>query len=291
MLQSTQPRARTSEIIRTYEAVGDAIGPVQSMVTAGRDLYWSRHVLWHLFKRDFVAGFRQKLLGYLWIVLVPLLGIASFVFMQWTGILNPGTTPFPYAVYVYIGTSVWGMFMSALGTVSNGLIANTDLVMRTNIPKIGLAVTGMASMAYSLCVNLVVLVILLLMFRMKPSLGILLYPLTMLPIILLGAGIGLILSVVGAVARDVTGMFTTLINLVMYVTPVVYTAQFNNPALQAIVYWNPLTYLVDTPRSVLALGTVPSPIGFALSTLLSVLVLWVGVHSFYLIKDKVAERL
>jgi ABC-type polysaccharide/polyol phosphate export permease len=284
-------RQRTSHEVRTYEALGSALNPVQSLVQAGRDLYWSRHILWHLFRRDFVAGFRQKLLGYLWIVLVPLLGIASFVFMHWTGILNPGATPFPYAIYVYVGTSVWALFMASLGTVANGLIANTDLVMRTNIPKIGLAVTGMASLAYTLCVNTVVLVLLLLVFRMKPSAWILLYPLAMLPIVLLGAGLGLILSVVGAVARDVTGMATTLLNLVMYVTPVVYTAQFSNPWLKTIVELNPLTYLVDTPRSVLALGTVPSPTGFALATLLSLMVLWIGVHSFYLIKDKVAERL
>lgn len=292
MIESAaEVRRRTSHEVRTYEALEDALSPFQALVHAGRDLYWSRHVLWHLFKRDFVAGFRQKLLGYVWVVLVPLLGIASFVFMQWTGILNPGKTPFPYAVYVYIGTSVWGLFMSALGTVANGLIANTDLVMRTNIPKIGLAVTGMASLAYSLCVNTIVLVILLLIFRMKPSAWIVLYPLAMLPIVLLGVGMGLILSVVGALARDVTGMATTLLNLAMYITPVVYTAQFTNPWLKTIVEWNPLTYLVDTPRSVLALGAVPSPAGFALSTVLALVVLWTGVHGFYLIKDKVAERL
>lgn len=291
MESATAVRRRTSLEIRTYEAQGDGLNPLQSLVQAGRDLYWSRHVLWHLFKRDFVAGFRQKLLGYLWVVLVPLLGIASFVFMQWTGILNPGETPFPYTVYVYIGTSVWALFMAALGTVANGLIANTDLVMRTNIPKIGLAVTGMASLAYSLCVNTVVLVVLLLVFRMKPSPWIVLYPFAMIPIVLLGVGVGLILSVVGAVARDVTGMATALLNLAMYITPVVYTAQFTNPWLKRVVELNPLTYLVDTPRSVLALGAVPSPVGFALATLLSFLVLWAGVHAFYMIKEKVAERL
>lgn len=284
-------RERTSHEIRTYEALGNALNPAQSLAQAWRDLYWSRHILWHLFRRDFVAGFRQKLLGYLWIILVPLLGIASFVFMQWTGILNPGNTPFPYAVYVYIGTSVWSLFMAALGTVANGLIANTDLVMRTNIPKIGLAVTGMASLAYSFCVNTVVLVILLLIFRMKPSAWIVLYPLAMLPIVLLGVGVGLILSVVGAVARDVTGMATTVLGLVMYITPVVYTAQFVNPWLKMLVEFNPLTYLVDTPRSVLALGTVPHPAAFAAATLLALVVLWIGVHGFYLIKEKVAERL
>ena len=277
--------------IRTYEAMGEVLGPINSVILAFRELYWSRHVLWHLFVRDFVAGFRQKLLGYLWIVLVPLIGIASFVFMQWTGILNPGQTEFPYPIYVFIGTTIWGLFINAMTVVANGLISNTDLVMRTNIPKIGLAVTGLATLSYNLLVNLVVLVLLLFAFRLTPSIWSVLYPLTVLPIIMLGVGLGLILSVVGAVARDVTGMFSTLINLVMYITPVVYTAQFANPYLQEAVRWNPLTYLVDAPRSLFVLGKIPDPIGYTLSILFSITILWMGIHAFYLIKDKVTERL
>ncbi|MFS8147131.1 ABC transporter permease [Rhizobium sp. BR 249] len=285
------PVTKSAKIVRTYEAAGDVLGPIGSVVLAARELSWSRHVLWHLFKRDFVAGFRQKLLGYLWIVLVPLLGIASFVFMQLTGILNPGDTEIPYPIFVYVGTTVWGIFVTALSVVANGLIANSDLVMRTNIPKIGLAVTGLASLCYNLFVNVIVLILLLFVFGRLPSIWVVLYPLTVLPIIALGVGIGLMLSVVGAVARDVTGMFVTLINLVMYVTPVVYTAQFANPALQQVVFWNPLTYLIDTPRTIIVLGAASYWPGYLAATLFSGIVLWIGVHAFYLIKDKVTERL
>lgn len=291
MADSSPKNKQPDKTVRTYEAMGEVLGPINSVILACRELYWSRHVLWHLFVRDFVAGFRQKLLGYLWIVLVPLIGIASFVFMQWTGILNPGETAFPYPIYVYIGTSVWGMFISALTVVANGLISNTDLVMRTNIPKIGLAVTGLASLCYNLLVNLFVLILLLFVFRLYPSPWSLLYPLAVLPIIMLGVGLGLILSVVGAVARDVTGMFTTLINLAMYVTPVVYTARFSDPILQEIVHWNPLTYLVDAPRSLFVLGELPDQKGYAFAILFSIVILWMGIHAFYLIKDKVTERL
>jgi lipopolysaccharide transport system permease protein len=282
---------KSSKTIRTYEAQGEILGPIDSTILAFREMYESRHVLWHLFVRDFIAGFRQKLLGYLWIVLVPLIGIASFVFMQWTGILNPGETGIPYPIYVYIGTTIWGLFISALNTVAGGLIVNADLVMRTNIPKLGLVITGLATLCYNLLVNLFVLVLLLLVFRLIPSPWALLYPLTVLPIIMLGVGIGLILSVVGAVARDVTSIFTTLINLAMYITPVVYTAQFSNPLLNEVVRWNPLTYLVDVPRSIFVLGQIAEPAGYALAILFSMAVLWLGIHAFYLIKDKVSERL
>jgi len=291
MLQDNVSEKQSVKNIRTYEASDEVLGPINSIRLAYLEIYWSRHVLWHLFVRDFVSGFRQKLLGYLWIVLMPLIGIASFVFMQSTGILNPGKTEIPYPIYVYIGTTIWGLLINVLTTVANGLITNSDLIMRTNIPKIGLAVTGLASVCYNLIVNLVVLLVLLLVLSLPPSPWALLYPLMILPIIMLGVGIGLILSVVGAVARDMTGMFTTVINLLMYVTPVIYTAQFSEPLLKLVVQWNPLTYLVDVPRSLFMLGEMPNPIGYSLAILFSVVVMSLCIHAFYLIKDKVAERL
>jgi ABC-type polysaccharide/polyol phosphate export permease len=284
--------ANSAKIVRTYEADRTVSGPISAIVLASQEIYWSRHVIWHLFKRDFVAGFRQKLLGYLWIVIAPLLGIASFVFMHWTGILNPGETTIPYPIYVFIGTGMWGLLISALSTVSGGLLGNAELVIRTNIPKIAFAITGMAHLCYGLVVNMVVLLIIFAAFRLMPSpVGFLLYPLVILPIIVLGMGVGLLLAVIGTVARDISVMVGTVIGLVMYVTPVVYTAEFSDPNLNLLVEWNPVTYLVDTPRSLFVLGTIPHPLGFALASLLSFLVLILGVYGFYMIKDKVAERL
>lgn len=280
-----------SKNIRTYEANGKPLTPLGSMLLAYSELSWSRHVIWHLFLRDFIAGFRQKLLGYFWIVLTPLIGIASFVFMQKTGILNPGDIKIPYPIYVYIGTTIWALLINTITTVSAGLINNADLIMRTNIPKISLAVTGLANIFYNLLVNIVVLLFILLVFKIPPSPWALFYPLAVFPIIMLGMGIGLVLSVVGAVARDVSGMFLSAFNLVMYITPVVYTAQFQDPLLQAVVKCNPLAYLVDGPRNLFVMGFFPTPVKFFFSTLVSFVVLCIGIHTFYLIKDKVAERL
>jgi len=282
---------RKNKSIRVYEASGARLGVVSSLALAGRELYSARHVIWRLFVRDFVAGFRQRLLGYLWVLLAPLLGIASFVFMQQIGVLNPGRTEIPYPIFVYIGTSVWGLLLGAVTNVSGGLIGNADLVIRTSIPKIAFAVTGMATICYGLLVNLAVLLLLLAWFGRPPSAWALLYPLAVLPMLLLGVGFGLFLAVVGAVARDITGMFTTLLGLVMYLTPVVYATDFPNPVLKAITRWNPLTYLIDAPRSLFVLGRVPEPARYAWSSLACVLVLIAGVHAFYLIKDRVAERL
>jgi len=277
--------------IRTYEPIGHALGFVGSLRLAWTELYLSRHVIWHLFVRDFVAQFRQKILGYFWIVLGPLLGIVPFVFMNRTGILNPGTLDMPYPVYLFAGMGIWGMLISTFTTVSGGLLGNADLVMRTNIPKIAIAITGLAGILYNLIVHVAVLLLVMALYGLPPAPAALFYPLAVLPMILLGVGLGLMFAVVGAVARDVTGMATTALGLLMYLSPVVYKAEFPQPLLQALVSWNPLSYLVDTPRSLFMVGTVPDLHGFALAVLFSLAVLAFGVHAFYLIKDRVAERL
>ena len=116
-------------------------------------------------------------------------------------------------IFVFIGTTLWAIFITAMGNVANGLIGNTDLVMRTNIPKIGFAVTGLAPLCYSIIVGFVVLAIVMMLVHLLPSLWAILYPIAMLPIIVLGVGMGLILSVVGSVARDVTALHLELYRL------------------------------------------------------------------------------
>ncbi|MCP9784748.1 ABC transporter permease [Cyanobium sp. N5-Cardenillas] len=283
--------ADPSSLVRSYSPRRTFQTPIRSIAMAWREIYVSRHVIWQLFARDFVANLRQKVLGYLWVIITPLLAIASFVFLNYAGVLNPGEMSIPYPLFVYIGTSLWALLMATITTVANGLIGNSDLIIRTNIPKIGLSLTGLANVLYNYIVGVVLLLVVFAFFRLSPHPGILLYPIVSLPIIALGVGVGLVLAVVGTVARDVTPIAVSILGLLMYVTPVVFNADLSNPVLRRIIIANPLTYLVDTPRSLATLGVIPSPIGYFLATLLSLVMLWIGIHAFYLVQDKVAERL
>lgn len=262
-----------------------------SLFTAAREVRQSRNIIVRLFIRDFVTQFRQKLLGYFWAVIAPLIGIVSFVFMNEVGFLKPGEIGYPYPLYVYVGNSIWGVMIATLATVSGGLLGNADLMLRTSIPPIALAIAGLAGITYSVLVNAVSLVIILVATGFTPSPWVALYPLLMIPAVLAGVGIGLILAVVGTVARDVSSAVVTLLGLGMYITPVIYVTDFENPILQAIVKYNPMAYLIDFPRSLTLLGEPVNWDGFLYSFGFVLLLLVAGIHGFYLIKDKAAERL
>jgi ABC-type polysaccharide/polyol phosphate export permease len=277
--------------IRVYGSGRRSGGLLSTFLLAAREVNSSRYVIWRLFTRDFVTQFRQKLLGYLWAVVGPFLGIASFVFMNYAGVFNPGKTDVPYPLYILFGTTFWGILIGTTETVSSGLLNRADLVLRTSIPRISLAIAGLAGIIYGQIINLIVLTAVLVLFRVVPSPWALLYPVLLLPLVIMGVGIGLVLAVIGVVARDLTGMTITFLGLVMYLTPVAYVADFKQPIVKALVWYNPLTYLIEAPRNIFFSGGSEHLTGFLISVGFAVVVLMIGVHVFYLTKDKVAERL
>ena len=267
-------------------------GLVWGLRQASDDIVMSRHVIAQLFWRDFIAQFRQKILGYFWALLNPILGIISFLFLFFIGVLRPGDGEIPYTVYVLVGSTIWGCLPGAMGAVGGGLQAQSDLIMRTRIPKLALAVSSLAGLLYGIVISMVTMAAVLLVMGRTPSWWFLIYPLLVLPLVLLGTAAGLVLSVVGPIARDLIALATQALAFVMYVTPVIYLhSTIQNPLVKRIIDWNPITYLVDIPRSLICLGhaeNINAFIGVALATIVLVTI---ALRIFYLLEDLVAERL
>lgn len=257
-----------------------------------RDIYTYRHLVWSLFARDFRAQFKQSLLGYAWAILTPILGTFSFVFMNYAGILRPGPLDVPYPVYAFVGTSLWGFLISTITLMGNGLKAQSELIMRTNVPKVALAASSLASIGYAVLTNLVMILAMLLIFGMPLGWNCLAFLPLILPIIMLGIGIGLAASVISVIIKDTVSIITQTLAIVMFLTPVVYVAKnFQGRTLYKIMMANPLTYLVDVPRSVLfAQGSEYWP-QFVGVTVLSLIVLIAGAKIFEIVQDLIAERL
>jgi len=278
--------------VTVYRAGRQRSGLISSLQQAGEDIAASRHVIVRLFWRDFIAQFRQKILGYFWALLSPLLGIVSFLFLFFIGVLKPGEGEIPYTLYVLMGSTIWGCLPGAMGAVSGGLQAQADLIMRTRIPKLALAVSSLANLLYSILISMVTMAIVFLVMGVTPSWWFLAYPLLVLPMVLLGTAIGLILSVLGPIARDLVPMATQALALAMYVTPVIYVqSTIQNPFVKTLIEWNPLTYLVDLPRSLICLGHADNADIFLWVAIGTLMLVSIGLRIFYLLESLVAERL
>ena len=278
--------------VTIYTANGGRGGILRTAARSVSDIIRYRYLVWTLFSRDFKAQFKQSFLGYFWAALGPLLGVFSFVFMNYAGILNPGPLSVPYPVYAFVGTSLWGFLTSSIGVMSSGLNAQSELIMRTNIPKIALAASAFANIIYGVLVNLVLVVLFLLVFRMPANALSLAFPVLMLPLIVMGVGIGLVISVLGIIARDIGKIISQFFTLLMFLTPVIFVSDhIHSRMLHRLIMANPLTYLIEVPRSVLFAQTTPYWNEYLSATALAVVMLLLGIKVFDIVQDLVAERL
>lgn len=275
-----------------YQPNEGRCGIVWGLRQAYHDILTSRHVITRLFWRDFAAQFRQTILGYLWALVGPFLGIVSFLFLYLIGVLNPGKGEIPYALYVLVGSTIWGCLPGAMGAVSGGLQAQADLIMRTRIPKLALAVNSLAGLIYGILISMITMAVVFWVMGLTPTWWFLAYPLLVLPMVLLGTAIGLVFSVLGTIARDLTPMASQALALVMYITPVIYLhSTIQNQYVKALIDWNPISYLVDVPRSLICLGRTDNIDTYLLASAGTVMFVTLGLRIFYFLEDLVPERL
>lgn len=278
--------------VTVYASTNGGLGLIGCLRQAAEDIFISRHVILRLFLRDFVAQFRQKIFGYFWALLGPLFGVFSFLFLFFIGVLRPGESEIPYTLYVLVGSTIWGCLPGAMGAVSGGLQAQADLIMRTQVPKIALALSALAGIAYSIIVSMATMAFVFLVIGVTPNIWFLAYPILILPMIVMGAALGLVLSVLGSIARDLTALMMQALSFVMFVTPVIYVpSTIQNPWVKALIAWNPITYLVDFPRTLICLGRFDGLLLYLLVMLGIILLSVVALRVFYLLEDLVAERL
>ena len=133
-------------------------GLFRTTLVALAEIKRSRYLIWTLFVRDFRAQMRQKVLSYLWAFINPLLAVFGFIVLNVSGVLHPGNTGVAYPVYVFVGTSIWNFLPLTVVSMSNTLLSQGDLILKTNVPKIALAVSSLAQIAYNVLVHLIVLV-------------------------------------------------------------------------------------------------------------------------------------
>jgi lipopolysaccharide transport system permease protein len=223
-------------LITVYEPNRGQRGLISSLGQARHDITVSRYVIARLFWRDFITQFRQKILGYFWVLLSPILGIISFLFLFSIGVLKPGEGEIPYTLYVLVGSTIWGCLPGAMGAVSSGLQAQADLIVRTRIPKLALAMSSLAGVFYAIAISMVTTMIVFLMMGKIPSPWFIAYPILVLPMVLLGTAIGLVLAVLGTIARDLTPLVAQALSLLMYFTPAIYLqSSIQNRTIQFLV--------------------------------------------------------
>lgn len=254
-------------------------------------VFQKRDLLFYLIVRDFLSEYKRSFIGMGWVLISPVLAISSWVLINYTSVLNPGELSIPYPVYVLVSTMVWGLFVGIYQSISNIFFESVSFGFDVKCHRQVLIAKQIILHVLNFAIGLIFLAIILVYYGIYPSWTAVLCPLALLPLILLGTGVGLLVSVYSVVLPDSKRWIDFGMQLLMFVTPVIYSPNVTNPVIREIIRYNPLSYLVNWGRATLVGGAFDDPGKFFLSALASLLIFLLGLRFLYLSEDKVIEKI
>lgn len=253
------------------------------------ELNKSRWLIFQLFKKDFVALYKQSFIGVLWAIVLPLVAVGTFIVLSGAGVFNVGALSVPYPIYAILGTALWGLFSTGLVASSNSIVAAGPMITKINFSKKSLVIASMGQALLAFFIQLCLVLALLVYYQVTPSPAILLIPLLIVPVVLFTLGLGFVLSLVNGIVRDVANMVSVVVTFLLFLTPVLY-AKPTTGVLAALTSYNILYYLVSVPRDLILYGTSDYLKGFLLSSAVAFFVFLLFLVVFHLTETRVAER-
>jgi len=276
------------------EVVHSAESQLRSPGSFARSL-WSElrvspPVAWRLFLHSLRAGYRQSWLGYFWLLLPPLATAATWVYLNAAGILRIRPTDVSYPVYVLTGTLLWQVFAESLLSPLQQLSSARNILTKSRTPHEALLLAGLIEVLFNFAVRLVVLLPVLVWFETPWNLSLLLVPIGVLSLSLLGFTLGLLITPVGLLYRDVSRAVSLVVGFWFFLTPVIYPLPVQWPA-SLLGTLNPVSPLLLTTREWITLGTLPPARGFLPVVAFCLFLLGVGWLQYRLAKPHLVARL
>lgn len=260
-----------------------------------RDVWRYRDLLMALANRDVKLRYRQTALGFIWVLLQPLLG-AGVVTILFSGLGGLSTGAIPPFVLSFAGMIGWTVFSQTVSKASNSLVGNSTLVSKVYFPRLALPFSTVFSTLLDLGVSIVVLAILMIATKTVPSPFCLLAVLWLVPLFLLGMGIGLFTGALMVSYRDVNPIQTMVLQYATYVVPAGYSlAQILEKMPKAAWFFeiNPISHLLEGLRwslfgSANGMAT-PSAWGVTYALIFTLLIFFFGMFSFGQMERKFAD--
>jgi lipopolysaccharide transport system permease protein len=249
-----------------------------------------RDLFYILAWRDLKVRYKQTFLGVSWAIFQPL--VSMFIFTVFFG--NLAKIPsgsLPYPVFVLSGLVFWNFFSNSMTHASNSLIENENIVKKVYFPKIILPLATIITNTVDFGINLCLLGMTLLIFRISPSpLFFCFIPLAWLITAIASSGMGLLFSSINAKYRDVRYILPFFFQILIFLSPVIYGTNIISPKNRLIFALNPMTGVIELIRSSLARTNVDWLI-LSISTSMSIALFIVGIYFFNRIQKFFADIL
>ncbi len=253
-----------------------------------KELWKYRELIYFFSWKDIKVRYKQTLIGGLWAIFQPFITMVVFTvfFGKLAGIPSDNV---PYPIFVYVGLLFWQFFSSALSDTSNTLVANQSIITKVYFPRLILPISAVATKFIDFIIAAVILAGMMVYYGYTPSIeGVLILPILILITFFASTGLGLFLAAVNVKYRDVRYALPFFIQILLFVTPVIYPASIAGK-YSWLLALNPMTGVIQTARAGL-LHTAPiNWTLLGLSTLACIIMMIIGVIYFKIVERYFAD--
>jgi lipopolysaccharide transport system permease protein len=227
------------------------IEPNKSLVSLNLKELWNyRELLYFLIWRDVKVRYKQTTLGIAWVILQPALMTVIFtIFLGRLVRIPTGNTP--YALVVYIGLLPWTFFSSAVLSSGTSIVANAQLITKIYFPRVIAPAAAVGARLVDFAISFVILIGLMSYFHVGLTLRVLMLPVLLLLVTLLALGVGTIAAALNVRYRDVSVILPVLIQLGMFISPVLYPQGLVPERWHSLYMLNPMVGIISAFRAAL----------------------------------------
>jgi lipopolysaccharide transport system permease protein len=244
-----------------------------------------RELAFYLALRDFKLRYKQTVFGIAWAVIQPLAGVVVF-----GRLARLPSESIPYPLFVYVGLSVWTYVATSVNAAAESLVANRALVTRVYFPRVLAPFAAVLPGLVDLIISLSIVAIFLVYYDVLPSLAILFLPFWVIFASAVTIGVGLWLSALNVLYRDVRYTLSFLLQLWLFLSPIVFPSSLVDGGWRFVYALNPLVGVIDGFRW--SLVAAPGPGIEHLASLAGGLVLLItGAAYFRRVERQFADRI
>ena len=242
-------------------------------------------LLEQLISRDFKVKYKRSVLGVLWSLLNPILMMCVMAIV-FTNVFKFSTPGVNYLTYLLTGLTYFNYFSEASNLSMSSVVANFSLINKIYIPKYIFPLSKCLFVGINFFLTLIPLYAVIILTGTGLNIYHILLPLSFVFLFLFTLGMSLILATVSVFLRDMFYIYGIVLQILTYMTPIMYDINMLDPRLQILLKLNPLYHIITFARTIILYHQVPSMQSFVICTVSAAVSLLIGMTVFRKNQDK-----
>ncbi len=285
-------RSETSPTEAARQEIRELLNPTNLLNSLTRN----RDLLWQLSVREVRGRYQGSILGTGWALITPLatLGVYTLVFgvilkARWEQAESEGVAAF--AIVLFAGMVAYNLFGETVGRAASLVVSRPNFVTKVVFPLEILPLTSLVAALIHSLIGVGIVVALRLVTTGEVSTTVWLLPLAYVPLLAFTAGLSWMLAAFGVFYRDLENIMSIVVQLLFFLTPILYPLSAVPDSLQPLLRLNPLTAVVEDFRRILLWDLPPDWLLLAINTTLSLAVAMLGYTCFMALRRAFADVL